>query len=81
MNLNYTRLGVLLLRIHAVILIAQAIPGVAISIPALFQSAEFAKMGVPNYAISILLQPAIGVLLLVFSVPIARKAVGFLDQK
>ena len=80
MNLNYTRLGVLLIRVHAVIAIAQAIPGIAMAIPALSQISELAGAGLPNYALTILLQPVIGVLLFVFSVPIAQRAVGFLDQ-
>ena len=81
MNLNYTRLGVLLLRIQGVILVAQSIPRLAMAIPTLFQSAKFSKLGVLNHDIFILFQPIIGVLLFVFSIPIAQKAVGFLDQK
>jgi hypothetical protein len=58
MNLNYTRLGVLLLRMHAIVPVAQSLPGIAMAIPDPGRSSEFAKYGIADYSISILLQPS-----------------------
>jgi hypothetical protein len=82
MNLNYTRLGVLLIRIQAILIIAESISGVLMAIPLLAQGGfDASKYGVPNYAISLFLRPIVGLLLFAFSIPIAQKALGFLDAK
>jgi hypothetical protein len=79
MELNYTKLAILLLRLQGVITILSWIPQAHIAYFYIFSDSDFTK-GVPNYAISILLQPIIGIVFIVFSIPIARRVAALLNQ-
>lgn len=81
MNLNYTKLAILLLRVSGITIVAHSISGIAMSIPALLRFSEYTEAGIPNYALSVVLQPAVGALLIALSVPLARKFVSFLDEE
>jgi hypothetical protein len=79
MNLSYTKLGILLLRVQGVILILHAIPGITMAVIAMLSVEDFGRSS--SYILGTFLQPVIGLILYLAAVPIASRAVGFLDRR
>lgn len=80
MEIDYIKLAILLLRLHGVITLISWIPQAHIAYFYLFSDSDFAK-NVPNYGLTILFQPIVGIILIVFSIPIARAIAGILNHK
>ncbi len=80
MNLSYTKLAILLLRVQGLITIVASIPSVTSTlISILTRGDEFRKFDY-SYQWGFFLQPIIGIIIFIFAVPLASKAAGFLDS-
>ncbi len=82
MKFSYTRLGVLLLRIHSIIGVFGSISS---NLVVYLRDREFVKLTTrirpeENFLLSLLF-PIICIIIYVFAIPIAQRAVGFLDAK
>ncbi len=80
MKFSYTRLGVLLLRIQSIIMILNSVSSVSMSYFFEIQRRTLDERFRPEgqFLIS-LIYPVIGILIYLFAVPLAQRAVGFLD--
>jgi phosphate/sulfate permease len=79
--MNYTKIGILLLRVSAVITIFESIPGIGVAIVAAFDLSQFGVTKIPNFLYSTILQPIVGVLLYYFSIPIAKRIGRIIDEQ
>jgi hypothetical protein len=78
MPFSYTKLAILLLRIQGVIVILQSIPGITMSFIALLTVDGMGRS--QTYMWATFLQPIIGIILYTAAIPLAGRAVAFLDR-
>jgi hypothetical protein len=82
MELNYTKLAVLLLRVQGVIMIASSIISIVSMLSIALSTPEFSKpMRLFSLVGPALGQPIIGLLLIHFSVPLGRWVTGIFQRE
>ncbi len=79
MSFSYTKLAILLLRIQGVITILHSIPSVTSALISILSRDDVMKHS--NFMLGYFFQPLIGLILYLFAVPLATRAVGFLESR
>lgn len=79
MTFSYTKLAILLLRVEGIILILEAIPGIAMALIAIINIDGMGHES--SYMLATFLQPVIGLGICLSASPLATRTVSFLDRE